>query len=1148
MEGYEAHENDQVNQSDETYGDSGDEHIYVAEGDLDGIYEEKDMLEALASYREVRQALKEQKTSRGFFPGKGVGAGKSNGKGKSRIQKEQLKLRTRCWRCGQIGHISAECTSKMVVKDGGSQASSNGSTGKSSFFVSTADDVGVATAVSGETSQFWLRNFVERRAKTRHESPREAEAVYKGAADRGSNKQENGFHGIVSSSFEGVADTAAEGGLIGSLALERLQSELQHVGLCCRWTPKTSAAKGVGGQARVVGVILIPLGIGGINGVLETTVVEGDVPVLLPIRLLKALDAIINIPENHVFFGKHAVKVPMKELSSGHLVINITEFAQAGFEAPEELKNQYEFRCGMVGCATTAVMLAQQRLQSGTTNPRSVHSSGTCLTNGWTGWSNPELGKPKAAPEPTISSFRRAAQHSTSRAIKNWRVILDKICTLLVMVALQEAIGDWCPQSLEQASMPSCETKQEDIYAEIIVNAPAMKPIQSKELTTGEFGKQLCASQESNERWWKQPSFLDSVPRLQLQMGEPISCNGSSTRLEAREPREETRLLGPRPSHDQCSRGHGSGDGYGRGSECQPGLPLCRHDHGHECGAGGTEFGVQDVGSSGVNAAPDVGSNDADDGRMAESKGDILSGRSAPEAAVANSSERDEREVTEAGDNVSSDATHCHGNTTNDIGTNGECSHGDGIRGRSLDCPGSFSGTTARDASSLPLPSTSGKIDCEEGRPEKGQDILEMHTESLRVLSIGCSGTTAADECSAEDPSGHFNHVNDSGGIMAASGNQSGCGGVGLRCGTVSPDDSWTVCCTRYNLRVDGENLNKKPTGLLLNSEEMANHLGRRCLGDHAHQPSLHGLAKKAQKYKPEFCRAVLQGLKKQMIKDRVVHREEEIWAVSQDLDLADDEDEEVCPVEEGEAEGSHQITEEEKAMVKKLHRNVEHPQNPEFIRYMRAGRVRPEVIRWTAKEFKCDVCEAKQHPKAARPAAIPRSYQPNKVIGVDITYVPLVGGGGVIPVLNVLDWGTNYQMMEKLDGKQPQEAWEALQQVWFRVFGVPEIIVTDQGKEFSLLFQSEAAKLGILAHQTAARAPWQQGRTERHGSIFKDILEKARTEEVITTEKELVALMREVEQARIATAIDLDSRLSSDKLDNGRGCPNHACRTSTWM
>ena len=107
----------------------------------------------------------------------------------------------------------------------------------------------------------------------------------------------------------------------------------------------------------------------------------------------------------------------------------------------------------------------------------------------------------------------------------------------------------------------------------------------------------------------------------------------------------------------------------------------------------------------------------------------------------------------------------------------------------------------------------------------------------------------------------------------------------------------------RFNLRADGVELNRKPTGLLLNSEEMARHLSRRCQGGHEHQPLLHGLARKAQKYTMEFCRAVLQGLKKQMVKDGVVHRPHEIWAVSHELDMEEDEEEPIGQVEGGEAE-----------------------------------------------------------------------------------------------------------------------------------------------------------------------------------------------------------------------------------------------------
>lgn len=79
----------------------------------------------------------------------------------------------------------------------------------------------------------------------------------------------------------------------------------------------------------------------------------------------------------------------------------------------------------------------------------------------------------------------------------------------------------------------------------------------------------------------------------------------------------------------------------------------------------------------------------------------------------------------------------------------------------------------------------------------------------------------------------------------------------------------------------------------------------------------------------------------------------------------------------------------------------------------------------------------------------------------------------------------------------------------------MPEVVVCDAGKEFSQRFMKIAASHGIVTHQIGARAPWQQGKTERHGSHYKDLLEKARDEAVITSKEELKTLMHEVEAAK---------------------------------
>ena len=161
-------------------------------------------------------------------------------------------------------------------------------------------------------------------------------------------------------------------------------------------------------------------------------------------------------------------------------------------------------------------------------------------------------------------------------------------------------------------------------------------------------------------------------------------------------------------------------------------------------------------------------------------------------------------------------------------------------------------------------------------------------------------------------------------------------------------------------------------------------------------------------------------------------------------------------------------------------------------------------------------MCEAKAHPKAARPATIPRSYQPNRVIGVDIFYVTAPGGGSqTVPVLNIVDWGSNYQMVEPLESKKPEEMWDAFCHTWTRTFGAPEVIVCDAGREFLGEFINKATNQGIVVHQIASKAPWQQGKTERHGGLFKNILDKARSDLVVTDFKALRQLLMEVEQTK---------------------------------
>lgn len=464
------------------------EHIFLADGDLDQVYEENEVKEALASYRETRQALKALRTNRGYFPNgykkdgfKGFGKGKS--KGKRKVHVEQLKLRSRCWNCGAVGHWSEECKQPRTGVARGPPSSSGGSSNTGFYVAASKKDEpraleGEVLEEEGEQSRsFWLRSFVEEQRSNLATSgafDSASSSAYKERRSRG--KETGGFCGIVTKPSQGIVDTAAEGGLIGEVALKRHDSELRRFGLKCKWIPKVSSAKGVGGSAKVVGVTLIPVGIGGINGILEATVVEGEVPLLLPIGMLKTLGAVIDLQNDVMRLRNHNITVDLETMSSGHVAVDVTSFEDGEFQVLHEAGCHGEFH--LPPCNNSA-MLAQLKkdnrnskpefLSHGVDFPASIGIADGKAAKCWQ----------SGAPEPVVVT---QPMHQERRALRNWRAIMDKVITLVTLVVLQDAVKDWCPLPLEQpqplAQEESINTI-EDLYYHIIRDAKSLAPLKS---------------------------------------------------------------------------------------------------------------------------------------------------------------------------------------------------------------------------------------------------------------------------------------------------------------------------------------------------------------------------------------------------------------------------------------------------------------------------------------------------------------------------------------------------------------------------------------------------------------------------------------------------------------------------------------------
>ena len=169
-------------------------------------------------------------------------------------------------------------------------------------------------------------------------------------------------------------------------------------------------------------------------------------------------------------------------------------------------------------------------------------------------------------------------------------------------------------------------------------------------------------------------------------------------------------------------------------------------------------------------------------------------------------------------------------------------------------------------------------------------------------------------------------------------------------------------------------------------------------------------------------------------------------------------------------------VTPQEKRLIHKLHQNLGHPSRDDFCRALRMGRARSEVLEYVKKEYECQLCRQHVRPKPARPATIPRTYEPNKIVGVDVVFFPGVRSKEQVPVLNITDWGSCYQVLERLDGMSSEQVWQAFLRSWCRVFGIPEVLVVDQGREFLGEFATKAGEHGALIRNIVQE---RLGRTE---------------------------------------------------------------------
>ena len=202
----------------------------------------------------------------------------------------------------------------------------------------------------------------------------------------------------------------------------------------------------------------------------------------------------------------------------------------------------------------------------------------------------------------------------------------------------------------------------------------------------------------------------------------------------------------------------------------------------------------------------------------------------------------------------------------------------------------------------------------------------------------------------------------------------------------------------------------------------------------------------------------------------------------------------------------------EQKDALQRIHQNLGHPDAATLARTLRVGGAQN-----TCGNGLSSIFVARRVFPGLDQRLRDRPPCPDAVVAVDLFHMPSWDNQGEKELfLNMVDLGTNFQMIERIPSKEAVVVWKAMSRTWGRFLGWPQMILCDQGTEFLGQFKDiKCHELGIILHTIGARAPNQNGRCERHGALWKMLFERAKWINAPASLDEWKLLIRETEAAK---------------------------------
>ena len=213
------------------------------------------------------------------------------------------------------------------------------------------------------------------------------------------------------------------------------------------------------------------------------------------------------------------------------------------------------------------------------------------------------------------------------------------------------------------------------------------------------------------------------------------------------------------------------------------------------------------------------------------------------------------------------------------------------------------------------------------------------------------------------------------------------------------------------------------------------------------------------------------------------------------------------------------QVDPELRRVLRVLHVNFGHPTNTTMIRILRRQNAKPEALR-AASLLSCDSCGESIRRRRPKPVRLPGSYVFNSHLQLDVMYCR-DAKNVQFAFLNIIDEGTSFQVVTCLGEVHGPPASKAILRhfltSWSSWAGLPRTIQVDRGREFMAHFADYLKQFGVEQEAMPLEAPWKQGKVEKAGDLWKELMKKVVHESQITGLQDMITATAIVTQIRNA-------------------------------